>query len=177
MNGPTLKLLRQSLWLSQNEAARLNGVALRTYRDWELRGYGRGYALPDDVEQRMMALDATMRRMADHGLAEFDAMAAMHGKPDCLTLLRYDTDEDLWRYRRDLAGIPASAHAAGIDRLRQRIERERHGRVRIILMQHEAYQAWLGIRQDTATTRAEWATLQPYPQKFTPGDEPASGER
>ncbi len=76
-----------------------------------------------------------------------------------IVLIRYKTDDDLHRYRADIQGLPATAHAAIIYRTRATLA-DADIPSRIIYMQPEVYSAWLGKRKDTEATRSEWAATQ-----------------
>lgn len=153
MNGTELKTLRQSLFLSQAECAALHGVKDRVYRYWE----SGDWVVPDDVAARMRALDAQASRMASEGMIDWNRLRQAHGKPESIALLRYACDEDLWR-GRDLGGMPANAHAAAIDRLRQALEAAGQ-RVRLVTMNWQDYTDWLADnrRTDNPAWRAAWA--------------------
>lgn len=179
MNGTELKTLRQSLFLSQAECARLHGVKDRVYRYWE----GGDWVVPDDVAARMLALDALASRMAAEGVVDWERLCAAHGKPEFITLLRYACDEDWWRglgtgiRARTAAGMPANAHAAAIDRFRQALEAAGQ-RVRVVTMDWQDYEDWLGENgyTDDSAMRAAWAATVTDPPPRAKKTGQASGE-
>lgn len=166
MNGTELKTLRQSLFLSVAECAKLHQVQERVYRYWE----SGEWVIPDDVEARMRALDDAADTIAD------DIASAAKHRPDKsrpLVLFRYANDDDLQAmtvrtiFNEYLHGLPATVYAAGIDRARQDIKRE-GGTMRIVTMDRAAYQAWLRQCGDTDTieSRASWCAtvIDPSPR-------------
>lgn len=174
MNGTELKTLRQSLWLSQSEAAALHGVGVRVYRYWEAGEW----TVPDDVAQRMRELDDALNAMADNAWDVYTDMEQRLGVPVEVVLLRYDYDEDLWRYRPDMAGLTANLHAAGIDRTRILLEGEGMA-VRIAAMRRADYEAWLTEKnlRDDDSSRAAWAATATDPPTRAKKTEQASGEQ
>lgn len=71
-------------------------------------------------------------------------------------LIRYQKDEDLWRYRPDMKGMPASYYSVILDRVARELKADSIG-VNIIYMNSEKYEAWLGDKDDSERMRFEWA--------------------
>lgn len=165
MNGTELKTLRQSLWLSLAEAAHINDVRERVYRYWE----SGDWIVPDDVAERMERLDDTLAGMAG------DALRAYRGEPDKV-LIRYPDDDSLAQFEPRYSHIPAACHAAGLDRIRQRLRGT--CRVRVVTMATEDCTAWLranGLPQ-TAENLARWAATVTDPPSRAKKAAQASGE-
>jgi hypothetical protein len=174
VNGIELKTVRQSLFLSVAEAANINGVRERVYRYWEAGEW----VVPADVDERMRQLDDIAWRWAvavsdaHYEQVQSDAVAfAPHNQNEPWRaeyrsiLVRFKSDEDLWHFRPlmnlhpgDFARMSADIHAAAVDRARLAIEADGGG-VRIVLMDRDAYAAWLqenDLRHNDANLRA-WA--------------------
>lgn len=186
MNGTELKTLRQSLFMSTAEAARLHGVNERVYRYWE----SGAWAVPEDVRQRLEKLDEAADTIADNIADAITNRLEARLPPPALFV--FACDEDLWTMTRKtifndyLHGIPASVYAAGIDRARQDIKRSGE-RVRIVTMDRDAYQAWLDAQGETDSgyNRSAWAATVTDPptrakklaQAASPDSGQASGEQ
>lgn len=182
MNGTELKTLRQSLFMSVAEAAALHQVGERVYRYWE----SGEWAVPDDVAARMMKLDADATYMAElaydqHSIDRMDD----HARP--VLLIRFASDADVRalapigvRYIDDpTATLPATVHAAGIDRARQML-RSGGFVVRVVTMDRAAYAEWLGKQDgpcaDGSVTRQLWAETVIDPPTRAKKIRQASGE-
>lgn len=158
MNGTELKTLRQSLFMSVAEAAKLHQVQERVYRYWEAGEW----TVPDDVAARMVELDDAADTIADN-IASHAKHRTDNSLP--LVLFRFACDEDLWAmtvrtiFNEYLHGIPASVYSAGIDRARQDIKRDGGGTARIVTMDRAAYHDWLAEAEwhDCTENRARWA--------------------
>lgn len=153
MTGAELRTLRDSIGLSAEELARLVGVRDRTIRRWEAGEW----TVPEPVAEQVRALDAQIER-AVAGTVEAlqDAQERAQEPPAEIVLVRYRTEDDLAKYRPDMAALPPSVHGALIDRVR--LAAERLGvPVRIVWMDREDYEAWRGRRRDTEAMRAAWA--------------------
>lgn len=154
MNATELKTFRQSLWITREAAARLFNVQDRVYRYWE----SGDWPIPADVEAKLRALDAALNEIADHAWDVYADLEFRHGKPDQVVLIRYDSDEDLWRFHPQLTHLTHLLHAVAVDRARQALESE-GAAVRLVTMDRQAYEDWRTAQnlQDSADTRAAWA--------------------
>ena len=76
-----------------------------------------------------------------------------------ITLLRYKTDEDLWRFRPSMYGLPATFHAAIIERV-SRLLTVDGMEGRIVTMDPVGYVSWLNGRADSESLRGAWAAQQ-----------------
>lgn len=116
MTPAELKTLREALGLSQDQLARLAGVQGRTIRHWEA---GRNSA-PDDVAAMVARIDAGLDRQVQQALTTARELIAQAGRlPDCIDLLRYRTDADLWAAHPDYAPLPVTTHAVMLARTRR----------------------------------------------------------
>lgn len=157
MTPAELRTLREACGLSLPQLAALAGVQERTARYWESGQSG----VPADVADVVLRLDAHLTLAAHQAVAVVADMARAH-PGDALAeivFLRYRSDADLHRYRADMQGLPATAHAAIVYRTRAALAEQRIP-CRIVYMVPEAYQAWLGDGVDSETQRAAWAGLQ-----------------
>ncbi len=155
MTPAEFKTLRESLGLSAQWLADRAGVALRTVQYWEA---GRRARIPADVCAILTEIDDKFERAVALALEIY----IKSGAPPKVTLLRYSSDADLWRYRPDMAGLPAAAHAALLARTRRALTA--HGaRVSIVYMDSPAARAWLAGRPDSPGHRAALAALQSGP--------------
>lgn len=174
MNGTELKTLRQSLFLSVAECAKLHQVQERVYRYWEAGEW----AVPDDVAARMQQLDkdASLIGTITAGVCK------IHKPNTVIILFRYSSDDDLLEMEGPIFGdvksvTPAAVHAAGIDRARQALQRDRRA-VRIVTMDRAAYQEWLDARgaRDSGANRETWAATMIDPPPRAKKIKQASGE-
>lgn len=172
MNATELKTFRQSLWLTRETAARMFNVQDRVYRYWE----SGDWPIPADVEAVLRNIDRTLADMVDHAGDTYADLLQRHGAPSNIVLIRYDSDDDLWRYHPQMTQLTHTLHAAGVDRARQRLERV--ARVRIVTMDRQAYEDWraaLRLR-DGSDTCAAWAATVTDPPTRAKKTGKASGE-
>ncbi|MDR2925494.1 MAG: helix-turn-helix domain-containing protein [Azoarcus sp.] len=157
MTGAALKTVRESLGLTAQWVADQAGVRLRTAQYWEA---GR-MSVPSDVAAMLSALDekidaAARHAAARHAAAHISSLCGQHGSSSKIALVRYRTDDDLWRFRPDMEPLPATAHAALLSRVRRMLWSENIPSS-IEFMDTENYMAWLDGRPDTEAERAAWA--------------------
>lgn len=170
MNPTELNTLRRSLWLTVEQAGQLNNISPRSWRYLE----DGTRPIPQDIQDRMRSLDATANAIADAAWDEYGNLTApcrpSHNKPGknrpCglawhdieAVLLRYPNDHELARAHPEMAGLPASFHAAAIDRARILLEAE-GSTVRIVTYHRPACDAWLAEQHlpDNPAGRAAWA--------------------
>jgi len=175
MTGAELQTLREACNLSREELASLAGVQARTVKHWENGRAG----VPGDVAALVLGLDAMILKTATQAgdaikqlqnaarpitlrrVGEEDSIFYPAGAPADLVLLRYHSAEDLDRYRADMAGLPASVHAAIVGRVRL-LAQALGVPARVVWFDAEAYEAWRAVAKlpDTETTRTQWAAGQ-----------------
>lgn len=115
MTPAELKTIRESLGLTAQWLADRAGVQLRTVQYWEA---GRT-RVPDDVAEIITRIDAQFTEATRQALAVVDEKTAKQGRPpETVTLYRYRDDAALWEARPDMAGLPVTAHAALLARVR-----------------------------------------------------------
>ncbi len=117
MTSAELKTLRESLGLSQSWLQRQAGVnQIRTVQHWES---GRNN-VPEDVAQLMLSTQAKLEHIVAQTIKFVKSQKA---KPQIIDLVRYRTDEELWEAHPDFHPLPATFHAAmlqrTVDELRQ----------------------------------------------------------
>jgi len=115
LNAAELKTLREACGLSQEWLAQRANVNQRTVRYWES---GKS-TVPEDVAQLIDDLDASLSRAANEAREQARRIALAHGKQKIVTLFRYASDAELWERRADMAGLPATCHAALLARARR----------------------------------------------------------
>ena len=115
MNSAELKTIREACGLSQEWLAVRAQVNQRTVRYWES---GKS-SVPNDVAALISGIDDTLQRAALEGVAQARRLIIAHGAPKTITLFRYVSNEQLWEARKDMAGLPASCHAALVARVRR----------------------------------------------------------
>lgn len=115
MSPAELKTIRESLSLTAQWLADHVGVKLRTVQYWEA---GRA-PVPDDVAELLLQIDAQFAEATRHALAVVDEQTAKQGQPpETVRLYRYRDDAALWEARPDMRGLPVTAHAALLARVR-----------------------------------------------------------
>lgn len=162
MTGAELQTLREACGMSRDELAGLADVQARTIKHWE----GGRAGVPADVADLVRKLDAMASLSAHEALqAVRDATEQAGQAPADLALLRYQSADDLARYRADMAGMPAGLHGAIVNRVRLSLPwctgLERVA-VRVAWMRPADYEAWraaLGL-DDGEATRSQWAAEQ-----------------
>lgn len=154
MSPAELKSMREFLGLTLGWVAEQAGVAIRTAQYWES---GR-QRVPADVAQMLTDLDGRVEAIINP-LADAVESLAPEDRPAQIVLLRYKSDADLWDFRPDMAGLPTSFHASMLNRL-QRLFWAAGVKTGIQYMRKEHYLEWLGDREDSEISRAEWAGLQ-----------------
>lgn len=153
MTPAELKTIRESLGLPLQWVADQARVKLRTAQYWE---QGR-FAVPDDVAQMLIGLDDQLWQLVARYLEQVKAVADdQDALPEEIVLLRYRTDNDLWKFYPDFRPIPASTHATLISRLRRRLWEIGVPSI-IEYMEPAEYRAWLGARADSEDLRSQWA--------------------
>jgi hypothetical protein len=151
MNGAEFKTIREACGLSVPDMAKLaisprtgEPVGERTVRYWE----SGTVPVPDDVAQLLEQLDAKLTQEAGD-ISTATSQTVTH-------IVRYRENEDLWHFRPDMKGMPATCHAALINRARLALQMS--GRTtRIIWMEPGEYRKWLAGRKDSEALRAAWA--------------------
>jgi transcriptional regulator with XRE-family HTH domain len=115
LTSAELKTIREACGLSQEWLAVRAQVNQRTVRYWES---GKS-SVPDDVAALISGIDDTLQRAALEGVEQARRLILAHGAPKAITLFRYADNEQLWAARKDMAGLPASCHAALVARVRR----------------------------------------------------------
>ena len=115
MTPAELKTLRESLGLPVQWLAERANVQRRSVEYWEA---GRS-RVPDDVAELLLKLEAQFAEATRQALAVVDEQTAKQGQPpETVRLYRYRDDAALHAARPDMAGLPVTAHAALLARVR-----------------------------------------------------------
>jgi hypothetical protein len=152
MTPAEFKTIRESLGLTAQWIADQAYVQLRTAQYWEA---GRT-AVPADVANMLHGIDKKLEATVAQAVARIDELTKHHGAPAKITLLRYRSNADLWRFRPDMQPLPATTHAAMLSRL-SRVLWSRNIPFVIEFMGPDEYLTWLAGRTDTEVERAAWA--------------------
>jgi DNA-binding transcriptional regulator YiaG len=115
MTPAELKTLRESLGLPVQWLAERANVQRRSVEYWEA---GRS-RVPDDVADLLLKLDAQFAETTRQALAVADEQTARQGHPpETVRLYRYRDEAALHAARPDMAGLPVTAHASLLARVR-----------------------------------------------------------
>ena len=122
MTPAELKTIRESLGLPVQWLAERANVQRRTVEYWEA---GRS-PVPADVAELILQIDAQFAEATRQALAVFDEQTARQGQPpETVRLYRYRDDAELWAARPDMRGLPVTAHAALLARVRTALQERR----------------------------------------------------
>ena len=116
MTPAELKTIRESLGLPVQWLADRASVQRRSVEYWEA---GRSN-VPADVAELLLKLEAQFADATRQALDVVDEKTAQHGgePPETVRLYRYRDDAALWSARPDMHGLPVTAHAALLARVR-----------------------------------------------------------
>ena len=139
-SNAVLAVLLGRTGLSQMDAARLLGVAGRTFRRW-MEGIA---ATPSGAFSRLEALARELDQAAD---AAVRAMGEVGAAPTTIAVYRHDEDVPPW------TGLPTAACHVGL--VRRVVERRPD--VQVVTFYRRPYRRWLGSRPDSEELRTAWA--------------------
>ena len=148
MTGSELKTIREGLGLSADWMAERLGVSLRSYRYWEASDE----AIKQDACDLIVKLDNAVDDAVEAAMAVVES-----ANMERVVLIRYKSEEDLWRFRKDMVGLPLSIHNAMLYRLRKKVVSKGIACIVKWLLAKE-YLSWLSGAEDTESMRAAWAT-------------------
>lgn len=115
MTPAELKTIRESLGLPVQWLAERANVQRRTVEYWEA---GRS-PVPSDVAALILKIDGQFAEATRQALAVVDEQTEKQGQPpETVRLYRYRDDAELWQARPDMRGLPVTAHAALLARVR-----------------------------------------------------------
>lgn len=115
MTPAELKTIRESLGLPVQWLADRAGVQRRSVEYWEA---GRSN-VPADVAELLLKLEAQFAEATRQALDVVDEQALKQGHPpETVRLYRYRDDAALWAARPDMRGLPVTAHASLLARVR-----------------------------------------------------------
>ena len=155
MRSADLRTLRESLglsieWCTSNARKSDKPINNRTWRHWEA---GRNQ-VPRDVSKWIAAIAGKVDMIVAQGVQFISDR-----KPAKVVLVRYRTDEDLWRFRSDMHGFPTTYHAAILSRIRCDLWKLGISSV-VEYLEPKQYLEWLSDREDTEELRITWAQDQ-----------------
>lgn len=157
MNGATLKTVREALGLSVPWFADFCAVQERTVRHWES---GRN-TVPIAVATAIREFEKASAELVAQLIDQVRAVTAKHGLPvGAVPVVRYADDEDLNHYQPNMAGLPATFHAAAIARARWALAPDVEIEAR--MLDAGAYEAWRRStnQQDSSSLRAQFVALE-----------------
>lgn len=118
-------------------------------------------AVPDDVERLIIELEKTSERACKEALNAIKRSTEKLGKPREVMLVRYRTDDELWKYRPDMKGLPTAYHGAVVARVMRAAD------VEIVAewLDSEAYDEWLKAtkQKDSEGLRAQFVGMADTP--------------
>lgn len=155
MTPAEMKTLRESLGLPVQFVVDYFQVQQRTVQYWE----SGKKAVPQDVVSWLCTISSYFEKMLKQQTDALEAIFAQHGLPSEMVLIRYRTQDDLWRYQPDMRPLPETTHTAMLVRLWNWLK-ERGVPVKITYMNPDQYEKWLNGRTDTPDLRAMWAGEQ-----------------
>ncbi len=156
MSPTTLKALRQLLFFTAEEAARFipaDAVSEQQWRSWELGEQ----TVPENVKQRILEL-VDWRTTAQAAMADAIRQQMMEkGVPESILVIWYDRLEDwqslpnreasVWRVQQSVCASLAAMFQT----------------LRLVAFDANAYRQWRGGREDSESTRTEWASSRECP--------------
>lgn len=153
MNGSTLKVLRNLLFFTQDEAAILiGGVSTRSWNYWEVGQR----TIPKDVIDKIAFLINWRKQAIEQGtLALKDMLASVpEGSPfEPISIITYASIED-WMTLPDREPVFWKPHCSAT----AEIVASMAGRS--VIFNVPSYREWLGKRQDNEAMRSAWAAAQ-----------------
>jgi len=155
MTRLNFRLLRKSLWQSQDDCAQLLGVNKRTLQRWE----GAQEPLPEPRMQQLETIEAALYAHCEAVVTGIVSLTKKHGQ-DRSMLTYYSNWHDLleWGERPDWCkNLPLYElmvweiinHCAA-----HQVE------VTLVPFDPVAYHAWLEAREDSSPMRAHWSSYQ-----------------
>lgn len=155
MTPAEMKTLRESLGLSAQFLSDNLNVQLRTVQYWE----SGKKPVPKDVSDWLQNISNNFDRMLKQQTDALELLFVSHGQPAEIVLIRYRTQEHLWRFLPEFHPFPETTHTAMLVRLWTWLK-ERDIPVKITYMNPDQYVMWLNGREDSTDLRAAWAGEQ-----------------
>jgi|GEM_PF-635328 len=152
MTPAEYKTLRESLCLSTQWVADQSGIDAKACKQWE----SHQSTVPTDISQLLLHIEDLVSKTSQSSINHI-IKTAESGKTGMVVMIRYQTDEDLWRFVPSLKPLPTSTHGSILSRVRQGLSIH-NIRTKIAYMVPDDYTNWLGERDDVESLRLEWAT-------------------
>lgn len=112
MNHAEMKTIRESLQLTLMWISTEGGVHVRTAQNWEA-----GITpIPDRIKTILNSMDESVEQFADE-ICTFIS----ESRPVSVELLRFKSNENLWRTSPKFRAMPADTHAVLIYRIKTRL--------------------------------------------------------
>ena len=118
MTAAEYRTIREACGLSQQGAADLHSVRLRTIQHWEA---GRN-AIPAGASAELRDLDRRLEHAVTEGVRLYHDKRGEFGDPSAVVLVRYRTPAAFAGSRPDAEGLTLDTHSALIGRLRRALE-------------------------------------------------------
>lgn len=151
-----MKELRESLGLSVEWVAEQAGMSANSIKNIESGEKAAPQVVIDLLKQIDGMIDSSVNQATEQ-IAEAERLTG--ALPEQLDLVRYNNDADLWRYQPEFKPLPATCHAALINRLMDKIK-PLGVPIHLVWLRPEEYETWLNGREDNSEMRAMWASEQ-----------------
>lgn len=151
-----MKELRESLGLSVEWVAEQTGLSINEIQQIE----SGAKKAPQSVMNFLKQIDDVINQSVNQAAEQIAEAERLTGAlPEQLDLVRYNNDADLWRYQPEFKPLPATCHAALINRLINKIK-PLGIPIHLVWLRPEEYETWLDGRPDSSEMRAMWASEQ-----------------
>ncbi|SPY08184.1 DUF4447 family protein [Oligella urethralis] len=151
-----MKELRESLGLSTEWLAKHAGLSINEIQQIESGEKAAPQVVIDLLKQIDGMIDNSVNQATEQ-IAEAERLTGT--LPEQLDLVRYNDDVDLWHYQPEFKPLPATCHAALINRLMDKIK-HLHIPIHLVWLRPHEYETWLNGREDSQKMRAMWASEQ-----------------
>ena len=151
-----MKDLRESLGLSIEWVAEQTGMSANSIKNIE----SGAKKAPQSIMNFLKQIDDVINQSVNQAAEQITEAERLTGDlPERLDLVRYNNDFDLWRYQPEFKPLPATCHAALINRLMDKIK-PLGIPIHLVWLRPDEYETWLNGREDNSEMRAMWASEQ-----------------
>lgn len=151
-----MKELIESLGLSTEWLAKHAGLSINEIQQIE----SGDRKAPQTVIDLLNQIDDNINNVIAQVVEQIGEEERLTGAlPEQLDLVRYNNDADLWRYQPEFKPLPATCHAALINRLMDKIK-PLGVPIHLVWLRPDEYETWLNGREDSQKMRAMWASEQ-----------------
>ena len=149
-----MKDLRESLGLSIEWVAEQTGMSANSIKNIE----SGAKKAPQSIMNFLKQIDDVINQSVNQAAEQITEAERLTGAlPEQLDLVRYNNDADLWRYQPEFKPLPATCHAALINRLMDKIK-PLGVPIHLVWLRPDEYETWLNGREDSQKMRAMWAS-------------------